>query len=66
MQHDILEDVYFFCIGNLSNKKQGLYHPLPIPNRPWERISMDFVGGLLTMWKGHDYLFLVVDSFIKM
>jgi len=27
---------------------------------------MDFVGGLLTTRKGHDYLFMVVDRFNKM
>jgi hypothetical protein len=27
---------------------------------------MDFMGGLPTKWKGHGYLFVVVDRFIKM
>ena len=29
-----------------SNRKLGLYTPLPVPSRPWESVSMDFVGGL--------------------
>jgi hypothetical protein len=29
-----------------SNRKLGLYTPLPVSSRPWESISMDFVGGL--------------------
>ena len=27
-----------------SNRKLGLYTPLPVPSRPWESVSMDFVG----------------------
>jgi hypothetical protein len=49
-----------------SNKKLGLYTPLPIPSRPWESVSMDFVGGLPMSRKGHDYLYVVVDRFNKM
>ena len=49
-----------------SNRKLGLYTPLPIPSCPWETISMDFVGGLLMSRKGHDYLYVVVDHFNKM
>ena len=49
-----------------SNRKLGLYIPLPVPSHPWESISMDFVGGLPKSRKGHDYLYVVVDRFSKM
>ena len=49
-----------------SNKNLGLYTPLPVPSRPWESVSMDFVGGLPMSIKGHDYLYVGVDRFIKM
>jgi len=40
--------------------------PLFVPTRPWESISMDFVGGLPVSKKGNDYLYVVVDRFSKM
>jgi len=49
-----------------SNRKLGLYTPLPVPSHPWESISMDFVGGLPKSRKGHDYQYVVVDRFSKM
>jgi len=42
------------AISKLSNIKLGLYTPLPIPSRPWESVSMDFVGGFPMSRKGHD------------
>lgn len=50
-------------IRNPSNRKLGLYNPLPIPSRPWESVSMDFVGGFPKSRKGHDYLYVVMDRF---
>jgi hypothetical protein len=51
---------------NPTNRKLGLYSSLPIPSHPWESISMDFVGGFPMLKMGHDYLYVVVERFIKM
>jgi len=49
-----------------SNQNHGLYQPLPLPSRPWESISMDFLSRLLTTQKKHDVIWVVVCHFIKM
>ena len=43
----------------------GILRPLPIPDRPWEHVSMDFVTGL--PWsEGNDAILVVVDQLSKM
>lgn len=45
-------------------KKAGLLEPLPIPSRPWESVSMDFIVGLPKVGEV-DAIIVVVDRFSK-
>jgi hypothetical protein len=44
----------------------GELQPLPIPERPWKSIGMDFVGPLPKSKDGKDMVLVVVDRFTKM
>src|SRR5277367_3474865 len=43
----------------------GLLHPLPIPERPWQVISIDFVGPLPLTPDYFDTVLVVVDKLTK-
>ncbi|KAL3686374.1 hypothetical protein R1sor_008948 [Riccia sorocarpa] len=55
------------CQGNrvLYQKAQGLLRPLPIPSKPFESISMDFITSLPGSG-GFDTVLVMVDRFSKL
>ncbi len=58
---------YLTCQQNrtLNKKQAGLWQPLPIPEGPWESVSMDFMVSLPPS-RGFDAIMVVVDRFSKM
>lgn len=46
-------------------KTHGLLMPLPIPQGPWEEISMDFITDFSTTSAHNDMIWTIVDRFSK-
>ena len=68
LKDDVLKHVKE-CVTCQQNKSEhthpaGLLQPLPIPERKWESISMDFITGLPKV-QGRDSIFVVVDRLTK-
>ncbi|GJP70016.1 hypothetical protein CLOP_g1010 [Closterium sp. NIES-67] len=49
-----------------KQKKAGLLLPLPVPEQPWQVVSLDFITGLPPTATGHDAILVVIDKFSKM
>ena len=45
-------------------KLAGLLCPLPVPHRPWEDLSLDFIIKL-SLYHGNTIILVVVDRFSK-
>jgi hypothetical protein len=54
------------AIKPLLQKPAGTLRPLPIPDKPWRTISIDFVGPLPATKDYFNYILVVVDKFSKM
>ena len=64
MSHDIESycKTYGICVTSkdANSKPTGLLHSLPIPDRPWQSIGLDFMGPLPKS-NNFDYLLVVID-----
>ena len=45
-------------------KPQGFLHSLPIPDKPWQLVGMDFMGPL-PQSQGNDYLLVIIDRLMS-
>ena len=54
------------CIKAKLTFHKGEYLPLPVAQRPWEHVSMDFMVALPRTRRGKDVTMMVVDRFSKM
>ena len=64
-----LEEYVHTCIICQQDKSDhhrqgGLLQPLPIPERPWASVSMDFISHL-PMVQGYNRIMVIVDHFSK-
>ena len=69
MKHDIAQFVSHCIVCQQVKRHHGKYFgllmPLPIPNGPWEQISMDFITGLPLTSSQNDMIWTIVDRFSK-
>ena len=62
------QDIESFCMScgacaaskDANSKPKGLLHVLPIPDRLWQSIGMDFLGPL-PQSNNFDYLLVIID-----
>lgn len=47
------------------DRRQGLLKPLPIPDRKWRHISLDFIPQLPETTQGHKHVLVIVDRLTK-
>ncbi|CAI7883137.1 unnamed protein product [Closterium sp. NIES-54] len=52
--------------GGTPLKDRGLLQPLPVPEQPWQVVSLDFITGLPSTSRGHNSILVVIDKFSKM
>lgn len=70
-QHKDVKQYVRTCLKCQENKSvnqlpMGLLHPLPIPDRRWQQVTMDLITALPKTKAGYDAIIVFVDKLSKM
>lgn len=68
--HEEIRRYVATCVSCQQNKPSsqlpiGLLQPLPIPERPWQTVTMDLITALPRTKQGHDAIVVFVDKLTK-
>ena len=62
------QDIETFCMcaasKDTNSKPRGLLHSLPVPDRPWQSMGMDFPGPLPKS-NNFNYLLVIIDQLMS-
>ena len=66
------QDIEKFCMScsacttskDANSKPRGLLHSLPVSDKPWQSIGMDFLGPL-PQSNNFDYLLVIIDRLMS-
>jgi hypothetical protein len=64
--HKVVDHCRICQIKKGTKHQAGRYTPLPLLDKLWQHLSMDFVLGLPKTSQQHDSIMVVVDRFFKM
>jgi hypothetical protein len=52
-------------IAKMNTKKQGMYTPIPTPEKPWESISMDRMSLLSSTKRVNEFFLWLLITFLR-
>ena len=64
--YTVVDWCWIFQLNKGTKQQVELYMSLPIPDKPWQHISMDFVLRFPKKFWQHDSIMVVVNHFSKM
>jgi hypothetical protein len=58
---------YYNCARNKLNtfKVYGFFEPHPASERPWSRVGINFITGLLITSEGYNYIIIMINAYTK-
>ena len=63
---ELIRQCRTYQLAKQCKQNTDICTPLPVPDRPWQDVNIDFMLRLPKTIRKHDFIFVVVDHFSKM